>query len=188
MGEKDGALAIHVSGQVYGGIMSKEEFEGFHIRIEYRWGDKRSPPREKVGRDSGVTLLERGPARSRKPRGCVPPNEYLEKATGQFWSVDGSFCDVEGERVTPTMEASVPDKKEGPGERLVMYREGAAKVTSALDEGVTPNVDYEQYGGAWNTCEVVAWGNIGIHLLNGKVNLVLTDPRFTRRPAERYDS
>ena len=90
----------------------------------------------------------------------------------------GSFVDVEGERVTPAMESLVPYKKEGAGERLVVYKKGAPKITSALDEGVTPNVDYEIYGGAWNVCEVIFWGGTGIHILNGKVNLVVTNPQY----------
>jgi hypothetical protein len=32
--------------------------------------------------------------------------------------------------------------------------------------------------GEWNVCEVIAWGNVGIHLLNGRVVLVVTNPRY----------
>src|SRR5437867_10283796 len=102
----------------------------------------------------------------------------MERGTGQFSSVAGSFADVEGVRVTPAMEASVPYKKEGAGEKLIVFRKGAKQIASSPEEGVTPGVDYEQYGGAWNTCEVIAWGNVGIHILNGHVNLVLTNPRY----------
>ena len=175
----DGAPAIRVSGEIYGALTTQEEFENFHIRVEYKWGEKRWPPRENVGRDSGILYWSIGPhgAGSGAWMRSAECN-IIERATGQFWSVAGSFIDVEGVRVTPEMEPSVPYKKEGPGETLIVYRRGARQLTSTTGDGVTPTVDYEKYGGAWNVCEVIAWGNVGIHILNGKVNLVLTNPRF----------
>jgi len=41
----DGAPAIRVSGEMFGGITEREEFDNFHIRVEYKWGTKRWPPR-----------------------------------------------------------------------------------------------------------------------------------------------
>ena len=102
----------------------------------------------------------------------------MERATGQFWSVAGSFVDVEGERVTAAMEPLVPYKKEGAGERIIVYKKGAKRITGDTGEGITPNVDYEKYDGAWNVVEVIFWGGTGIHILNGKVNLVLANPRY----------
>jgi hypothetical protein len=175
----DGAPAIRVSGELFGGITARGEFDNFHIRVEYKWGTKRWPPRANVGRDSGLLYLSVGPpgAGSGAWMRSVECN-IMEKGTGQFWSVAGSFVDVEGERVTPAMESLVPYKKEGAGESLVVYKKGAPRITSTLGDGVTPNVDYEIYGGAWNVCEVIFWGGTGIHILNGKVNLVLTNPRY----------
>ncbi len=175
----DGGPTIRVSGEIYGAVTTKEEFENFHIRVEYKWGEKRWPPRANVGRDSGILYWCVGPhgAGSGAWMRSAECN-IMERATGQFWSVAGSLIDVEGVRVTPEMEPSVPYKKEGAGESIIMYHKGAKQLTSTTGDGVTPNVDYEQYGGAWNLCEVIAWGNVGIHILNGKVNLVLTNPRF----------
>src|SRR5262245_32288666 len=45
--EKDGAPAIRISGQVFGAITSSEEFGNAHLRVEYKWGEKKWPPREK---------------------------------------------------------------------------------------------------------------------------------------------
>ncbi|MBM3833915.1 MAG: DUF1080 domain-containing protein [Verrucomicrobia bacterium] len=177
--EVDGTPAIRISGEVYGAITTKEEFENFHIRVEYKWGTKRWPPRANVGRDSGILYCCIGPhgAGSGAWMRSAECN-IMERATGQFWSVAGSFIDIEGERVTPEMEKWVPYKKEGAGESLIVYKKGAPKVTSSTGDGVTPNIDYEIYGGAWNVCEVIFWGGTGIHILNGKANLVLTNPRY----------
>src|ERR1041385_4765671 len=49
-----GETVIHVSGETYGAITTRDEFENFHARLEFKWGDKRWPPRATVGRDSGL--------------------------------------------------------------------------------------------------------------------------------------
>src|SRR5438128_2487945 len=50
----NGQTVIHVSGEIYGAITSHDEFENFHARLEFKWGEKRWPPRATVGRDSGL--------------------------------------------------------------------------------------------------------------------------------------
>src|SRR5438128_605446 len=45
---------IHVSGEVDGGLITNKEYENYRLVIEYKWGDKTWPPREKWAMDSGV--------------------------------------------------------------------------------------------------------------------------------------
>src|SRR5437867_12420098 len=54
--EKDGVPAIRISGEVFGAITTKEDFGNAHIRVEYKWGEKKWPPRAaaKHYRDSGL--------------------------------------------------------------------------------------------------------------------------------------
>jgi len=176
--EKDGAPAIRVSGQVFGAITSKEEFGNVHIRIEYKWGQLKWPPREEARhyRDSGVLYWCVGPqgAGSYAWMRSVECN-IMEKGGGQWWAVDGTYVDIEGRKVTLEKEPSVPYRGEGPGEQCILYQPGGPQFTTG--EGITSPLDPEKPG-EWNVCEVYAWGNVGIHLLNGQVVLVLTNPRY----------
>ncbi len=51
---QDGLPAIRVSGEVWGALTTKEEFENYHFRAEFKWGDLRWPPRQKTVRDNGL--------------------------------------------------------------------------------------------------------------------------------------
>jgi len=177
--EVDGAPAIRVSGEVYGAITTVDSFNDFHLRLEVKWGEKRWPPRRDVARDSGILYACYGPhgAGSGAWMRSVECN-IMEKGIGQWWSVAGAVIDVEGRRVTPAMEASVPYKKEGPGESIILYERGAPRIAATAADGITPSFDSEKPRGEWNTVEVVFWAGNCIHLLNGKVNLVLTRPRY----------
>lgn len=55
----DGAPAIHISGEVWGALISRETFCGFHLRAEYKWGTRVWPG---LGyRDAGFMYMSTGP-------------------------------------------------------------------------------------------------------------------------------
>ncbi|MEW6158176.1 MAG: DUF1080 domain-containing protein [Verrucomicrobiota bacterium] len=185
---KDGAPAIRISGQVFGAITSHEQFGNCHIRVSYKWGEKKWPPRHepKHYRDSGILywcIGEHG-AGSYAWMRSVECN-IMEKGVGQWWSVAGSYVDIEGRKVVLEKDPRVPYRGEGPGEQCIVWEPGAPRFTTS--EGITSLLDPEKPG-EWNVCEVIAWGNIGIHLLNGEVVLVVLNPRYKEGSREiRFD-
>jgi len=56
---KDGVLRI--AGRDWGGLVSREEFSNYRIEVEFAWGGKVWPPREKVARDCGLLVHSTGP-------------------------------------------------------------------------------------------------------------------------------
>ncbi|MCI0379794.1 MAG: DUF1080 domain-containing protein [Gemmataceae bacterium] len=54
--QEDGKPAIRVSGKVFGCFTTEKEFSNYHLTVEYKWGEKTWPPREKATRDSGILL------------------------------------------------------------------------------------------------------------------------------------
>jgi hypothetical protein len=176
--EKDGGRAIRVSGEVFGAITTKEDFTNVHVRVEYKWGEKKWPPRgeAKHYRDSGLLYWcvgEHGAGSGAWMR-SVECN-IMEKGVGQWWAVAGTYIDIEGKKVVLEQEPSVPYRGESKGEECIVYMPGGPQFTTG--EGVTSLRDPEK-AGEWNVCEVIAWGNVGIHILNGQVVLVLTNPRY----------
>src|SRR5687767_13706751 len=43
---------IHVSGQKFGYIITEESYSNFHLTLEFKWGQKKYPPRENEKRDA----------------------------------------------------------------------------------------------------------------------------------------
>ena len=54
----DGEPAIHVTGETFGALVSKEEYGDFELSLQYKWGARTWPPLN--GRDSGVMVLSTG--------------------------------------------------------------------------------------------------------------------------------
>jgi hypothetical protein len=53
--------AIHITGEEFGYLGTEQEFENYHLTVEFKWGEKTYVPREKNARDSGVLLHATGP-------------------------------------------------------------------------------------------------------------------------------
>ena len=48
-------------GRVWGALTTMESFENYRLRLEFKWGEKKWPPRESAKRDSGVLYHAVGP-------------------------------------------------------------------------------------------------------------------------------
>jgi len=164
----DGKPAIRISGETFGALTSKDEHENYHLTLQFKWGEKKWPPREKAVRDSGLLyhcVGKQGAAGTfwMQSQEC----QIQEKDCGDYWSVAGAIVDVEGER---------KDDK-GP----VIYKKGGKKYTVPSKESGGPRIvkdtDYENKTGEWNTIELLTVGQTSVHLVNGKPNMVLTNSR-----------
>ena len=165
--EVDGKPAIRISGQVFGALTSKEEYGNYHLKLEFKWGQKKWPPREKDVRDSGLLyhcVGAHGAAGTfwMRSQEC----QIQEHDCGDYWSVAGAIVDVEGER-------------QG-GKGPVIYKKGGMKYTvpsKGIGNRIIKSPDNEHPTGEWNTIELLTVGGTSVHVVNGKVNMVLTNSR-----------
>lgn len=164
----DGAPAMRVSGQGIGAFTTKQEYDNFHFRVEFRWGDLTFPPRKGLPKDSGILYYCVGPhgAGSGGWMKSVESN-VMEEDYGSFWSVAGTTADIElGEEKSAYREG---------GGAYPVYRHGG-KLTTRGD-GVRPAPIPEPKPGSWNVAEVLAVNGTGVHVFNGRVTLVLRNAR-----------
>ena len=90
---------IHVLGKEFGYLSTVDEYDNFHLTVEFKWGEQKFPPREKAKRDSGV--LYRFPVGQDDK---VWPHsiecQIQEGDCGDFWLVAGTT--IIGDGVTQT--------------------------------------------------------------------------------------
>lgn len=173
VGEIDGAPAMHITGQTIGAFTTKEEFDNFHFRVEFRWGERTWGGRKGLPKDSGIFYYCVGPhgAGSGAWMKSVQAN-VMEEDYGSFWGVAGSIVDIE---VGDAQSAY----REDPKHPYPVYRKGGRLTTRGPSGGdaarATPIP--EPKPGAWNVAEVIAVNGTGIHVFNGQVTLVLRNAR-----------
>jgi hypothetical protein len=146
---------IHVSGEEWGYILTKQEYENYHLRAEFKWGQATHAPRKDKPRDSGILFHVVSPYK-------VWPKsiefQIIEGRTGEIILVgDGSSLTVNG--VTRTRGEGSSNRfarfGQGPWEPVLGYRDPVGEV--------------EKPHGEWNLLEVIAVGD-GVKLfVNGKL-------------------
>jgi len=141
---QDGVL--YVTGEIFGYIATLKEYEDFHLKLEFKWGEKKWPPRLNQKRDSGICYFFPDDS----PDVVWPKSiecQIQEGDVGDFWMIDSTSVVVDGERNVLKNYATFKKHK-----------------------------DNEKPNGEWNTVEVIAKdGNIK-HIVNGVVVNEGNDP------------
>jgi hypothetical protein len=164
----DGEPALRISGEIWGAVTTKDEYENYQLRLEFKWGEKKWPPRDKAVRDSGILYHCVGPHGAAgtfwmQSQEC----QVQEHDCGDYWSVAGGIVDVVGVR---------KDEK-----APVQYQKGSSEKFTVPGKGIPSRIvkshENEKPTGQWNTMDVVCLGGTSLHVVNGQVNMVLTNSR-----------
>jgi Domain of Unknown Function (DUF1080) len=178
----DGAPAIRISGQFWGGLLTKQAYRDYRLIVEYRWGGATWGERKTRTRDSGVLIHAQGrPGNTRKdfngPWLRSLEFQIIEGGVGDFISVSG-FAD-DGEQIRPSMTFRVRKDRDGED---VYDPKGEPKVVSSgrvnwwgrsedwQDRlGFRGPEDVESPGLEWTRLEaIVEKGNLQ-YFVNGKL-------------------
>jgi len=104
---KDGML--HITGQEFGYIVTEKKFTDFHLTVEFKWGEKKYPPRENRVRDNGILYYVVDSDRV-WPRSIEC--QIQEGDCGDFWLIDSVTLVMDGTRTQATKNTRVPKKKD----------------------------------------------------------------------------
>ncbi|MCI0460511.1 MAG: DUF1080 domain-containing protein [Gemmataceae bacterium] len=161
----DGKPAVRISGEIWGALTTKEEHTNYHLKLEFKWGQKKWPPREKAVRDSGLLYHCVGKHGAQGSFWMQSQELQIQEGDcGDYWSVAGAIVDVEGEKTNKGLVY-----KKG-GERFTAGRKGTSS-------RIIKSPDNEKPSGQWNTVELLTVGQTSVHVINGKVVMVLTGSR-----------
>ena len=100
---------LKITGKEFGYIVTEKSFENFHLVVEFKWGEKKYPPREDKVRDNGICYYV-------VPTDRVWPRsvecQIQEGDCGDFWLIDSVTAVVDGKQVGPTKNTRVIEKKD----------------------------------------------------------------------------
>jgi hypothetical protein len=178
----DGAPAIRVSGERWGGLITRQSYRDFRLTVEFRWGLLVWGERRHAARDSGVLVHAQGAYGNTGRDGNGPwmrsiEAQVIEGGVGDIILVAG--FEPDGRRVTPSMTARAGKDRDG---EPVFDPNGAERVfeTGRLNWygrdpdwtdrlGFRGREDVESPYGGWTRLEVVANGDRLTNIVNGKV-------------------
>jgi Domain of Unknown Function (DUF1080) len=153
----DGRPAIHVSGQGFGTITTKESFANFHLRLQVKWGERKWGSKINAPRDAGLLYFchgELGFEHKTWPRSIE--FQIQEHDMGDLYAL--------------ATQETVNARKEGrlwlydPKGQPILFEQKAPIGNRCVKLG-----DPEKPKGEWNTLDLICIGGDSIHIVNGVV-------------------
>jgi Domain of Unknown Function (DUF1080) len=181
----DGAPAIRVSGENWGGFVTKESYTNYHLVVEYRWGDLTWGERKDKALDSGILVHARGPDGNSQADFNGPwmnsvEYQLIEGATGDFIRVRG-FAKDGSPLPAPNLTGTVRVLRNGqmnwdPNGAEVRFDENArGRLCCSYKDpdwsgglGYRGARDVERPVGQWNKAEIICKADMVTFILNGE--------------------
>lgn len=142
---------------VMGYISTDKEYGDYHLRLQFRWGEKKFEPRYKMKRDAGVYYHLIGPDKV-WPRALQFQIEQTN--VGDLIALYGLHVDITIDPKTRSEKIPTFLPGEQGGVSYVLGSQGVAYSKHLAG-------DHEREG--WNTAEIIARGDTVTHILNGRV-------------------
>jgi len=178
----DGAPAIRISGEKWGGLVTRDAYRDYRLVVEFRWGPVTWGQRKNAARDSGVLVHAQG-ADGNTGRDFNGPwmrsveAQIIEGGVGDIILVAG--FEPDGTRLTPRVTARAGRDRDG---ESVFDPAGEAREFDSgrinwygrdpdwADKlGFRGKADVESPFGEWTRLEVLAQGDRLTYFVNGKV-------------------
>jgi hypothetical protein len=166
----DGRPAIRISGEVFGELRTRAAFENYHLKLQFKWGVKKWPPRDRpeTPRDSGLLYhVHAEPGAEGRTWARSIELQIQEHDVGDLYAV-GSAIAVRAKPRAGTQPA------------LYDYDPAGEWTFFSQSQGASGRCikqpDNERPTGEWNTVELIAFGQDAIHIVNGKVVMRLHGP------------
>jgi hypothetical protein len=178
----DGGPAIRISGERWGGLVTRHTYRDYHLIAEFRWGLLTWGERRNASRDSGILLHAQGAHGNtgRDGNGAWMRSveaQIIEGGIGDIILVAG--FDEKGQRQMPQL--TVRSTKDRDGEPVFDPKGEAQPYASGRINwfgrdpdwkdtlGFRGHQDVESPAGEWTRYEVIADGDTLTYLVNGKV-------------------
>jgi hypothetical protein len=144
---------IRLAGESMGYLCTKASCKNYYLRVVFRWGEKKYPPRENHKRDSGI-LYHFPPTAEDRVWPLSIEYQVQEEDCGDYWCVGGANADSPN---TSRMEGS--------------------------QKHIIRTANYENPVSEWNTVEIICLDDRSEHYMNGHLvnqasNLTVTEGKI----------
>ena len=160
---KDGdENVIRISGENWGAISTTSEYQNYHFQLQFKWGALSWGSKKGKKKDSGLLYNSVGKYGADYGSWMRSQEFQIEQGNcGDYWGVAGAMADI------PVIRKDT-DYVYNPQGTLTTFKEFSKTGRHAIKNG-----DAENPTGQWNTLDLYTHGDTSIHVVNGKVMMVL---------------
>ena len=158
-----GENVIRISGENWGGLSTKSEYSDFHLQLMFKWGTLKWGQKKNKKRDSGLLYFCVGPHGADYGAWMRSQEFQIEEGNcGDYWGVAGGTEDI------PVIKKSDSEYVYDRSGQLTTFSATGSVGRHCIKQG-----DAEKPSGQWNTLDLYCHGDTSVHIINGKVMMVL---------------
>ncbi|MEO1448634.1 MAG: DUF1080 domain-containing protein [Bacteroidota bacterium] len=175
--------ALRISGAVVGNLYSTRPYANYHLRARFKWGDIKWPWMQGRPKDGGILY------HYQKPEGLASHrHEFQIHAgdVGSYWA-RRTRVEIPG-RLTSELPSAIIQAKPfllplvpNLGDTMAIF-DPTHPPQSLAGNGqwaiCLAHPLNEQPEGEWNTLELICYQNHAVHIVNGKINMVILNAHY----------
>ncbi len=159
----NGKKVIRISGENWGGISTKKEYADFHLQLKFKWGSLTWAQKKGKKKDSGLLYFAVGEHGADYGAWMRSQEFQIEEGNcGDYWGVAGGMEDI------LAIKKSDSQYVYNPAGQLYTF-----SATSEVGRHCIKQGDAENPLGEWNTLDLYCHGDTSVHVINGKVMMLL---------------
>lgn len=161
---------LKVSGEYYGCVFTKETFKNYRLKLKVKFGTKKWEPRTDKLMDAGVLYHSQGKAGVDYWRAWMLSQEFqiMEGHFGDYWNIANAAIDIKAYLPEGTMNAVADESQQ-----FLPFGTHTENTGFCMRKmrAETPN-------NGWTEIELVCFEGKSLHIINGKVVMVLQNSRY----------
>jgi Domain of Unknown Function (DUF1080) len=159
----NGENLIRISGENWGAITTVKEYENYHLQFQFKWGALKWGQKKGKKRDSGLLYHSVGKWGADYGAWMRSQEFQIEETnTGDYWGVAGGMADM------PVIKKSDTEYDYSPKGEFFTFKEGGN-----VGRRCFKSIEAENPTGQWNTLDLYCHGDTSMHVVNGKVVMIL---------------
>ena len=167
--EENGQQVLKVTGEYYGCVFTKKEYENYHLKLRVKWGERKWNPRLKEEKDSGILYHSTGECGVDYWGSWMQGQEFqiIENSIGDYWSIAQSQIDI----------ASVFNDRDSIYSFDPIGTIRTFGHNSKDGNYCKAGINGQKEDNEWNTLELICYKDQSLHIVNGKVAMALKNPK-----------
>lgn len=168
--QENNESVLKVTGEYYGCVFTKENFKNYRLKLKVKFGAKKWEPRTDKLMDAGVLYHSQGEAGVDYWRAWMLSQEFqvMEGHFGDYWNIANAAIDIRAYIPEGSMSAVADESQQ-----FIPFGTHTENTGFCMRKmrAETP------YNG-WTEIELVCFEGKSLHIINGKVVMVLKNSRY----------
>lgn len=162
--DPDGAGGvIRISGEDVGALTTQKEYADYHLQVMFRWGALSWGSKKGKKKDSGLLYHSVGPNGADNGAWMRSQEFQVQEGDcGDYWGCAGGLAEI------PVVKKTDSEYVYDPSGMLTSFR-----ADNTIGRHCIKGSDAEKPTGQWNTLDLYCHGDTSVHVVNGKVMMVL---------------